>query len=93
MKTFTGSVNANSSATVTTLTYNIDRTFVFKNTGAVTLFFGLSNDGIVISGTEIEVGAGDQLTRDSSDMNDSGNTLLVRNVDNIGGAYTVDTDM
>lgn len=92
-KTFTGNVNANSSTTVTTLSYDINRTFTFKNTGTTTLFFGLSNDGITIGGVEIEVGAGDQLTRDSSDMNSNGDMLLVRNADNIVGAYTVDTDM
>lgn len=92
-KTFAGNVNANSSTTVATLSYDVNRTFTFKNTGTTTLFFGLSNDGTTVEGVEIEVGAGDQLTRDSSDMNDSGNMLLVRNSDNVVGTYTVDTDM
>lgn len=92
-KTFLGSVNANNNTTVTTLPYDANRTFTFKNTGATTLFFGLSNDGTTVEGVEIEVGAGDQLTRDSSDMNDSGDTLLVRNADSVAGDYTVVTDM
>ena len=92
-KTFSGSVNANNNTTVTTLPYDVNRTFTFKNTGTTTLFFGLSNDGTTVEGVEIEVGAGDQLTRDSSDMNDSGDTLLVRNAGSVAGDYTVVTDM
>lgn len=92
-KTFSGSVNANSSATVATLSYDVNRTFTFKNTGTTALFFGLSNDGTTVEGVEIEVGAGDQLTRDSADMNDSGDVILVRNADSVTGTYTVDTDM
>lgn len=91
-KTFSGSVSANSSVTVTTLPYDSNRTFTFKNIGATTLFFGLSNDGTTVEGVEIEVGAGDQLTRDSSDMNDSGDALLVRNADSVAGDYMVITD-
>jgi hypothetical protein len=92
-KNFSGIVSANNSAVVATLPYNIDRTFVFKNTGAVNLFFGLSVDGTNILGTEIEVVVGSQITRDSSDMYVEGDKLMVRNTESIQGAYDVSTDM
>lgn len=92
-KTFSSTVNANSSAVVATLPYNINRTFKFKNTGSVSLFFGLSVDGVNILGTEIEAVIGSELTRDSSDMYSEGDKLRVRNDTNIDGSYIVNTDM
>lgn len=92
-KTFSGSVNANNTAVVATLVYDIDRTFTFKNTGNTSLFFGLSIDGIVSVGTEIEVVSASEITRDSSDMFSEGDKLLVRNDSAVVGNYVVNTDM
>lgn len=90
--TYEGTVSGNGTANVASLSYDIDRTFVFKNKGTTPLFYGLSDDGSSIAGVEIAVNPNEEITRDSSDMNDSGNVLLVRNAGSIDGSYWVNVD-
>lgn len=89
---YNGTVSGNGIASIATLVYDIDRTFTFKNTGTTPLFYGLSDDGSTIAGVEIAVNPNEEITRDSPDMNDSGNTLLVRNAGVVDGNYWVSVD-
>ena len=89
---YNGTVSGNGIASISTLVYDIDRTFTFKNTGTTPLFYGLSDDGSTIAGVEIAVNPNEEITRDSPDMNDSGNTLLVRNAGIVDGNYWVSVD-
>lgn len=89
---YNGTVSGNGTANIATLVYDIDRTFTFKNTGTTPLFYGLSDDGSTIAGVEIAVNPNEEITRDSPDMNDSGNILLVRNAGVVDGNYWVSVD-
>lgn len=89
---YNGMVSGSGTANIATLTYDIDRTFTFKNAGTTPLFYGLSDDGTTIAGVEIAVNPNEEITRDSPDMNDSGDILLVRNAGAVDGNYWVSTD-
>lgn len=91
-KNYNGTIDANNVAVVATLPYDAGRTFTFKNTGNANLKFGLSTDGATIAGIEITVLAGAEIVRDSSDMHNEGDMLLVVNEEGIAGAYTVNCD-
>ena len=91
-QTITNNVASTTTAVVLQANYDVDRTFVFKNTGNCDLQFALSNDGITPVGTIIDVLSNSILTRDSSDMASSGDFLLVMNNATFAGRYEVVAD-
>lgn len=90
--TYSDSVMANSIRTVADIKYLPDLTFTFQNKGNTTLIFGFSIDGATFTGTTVSVYPSDVLTRDASDLAGEGIYLLVQNMGNDSGAYTVIVD-
>lgn len=92
IRTHSDSVEAQSTRTVTDLSYQPDLTFTFQNKGNTNLVFGLSTDGTTFVGTSIAVNPSDTLTRDASDLAPEGVYLLVQNMGNNIGYYAVIVD-
>jgi hypothetical protein len=91
-QTVSSNVPPTTTAVVLQSTYDIDRTFVFKNKGLVALQFSLSDDGLLPIGTPIDVPPNATFVRDSSDMAGSGDYLLVSNSATVAGSYEVKAD-
>lgn len=91
-QTVSNNVPSMTTAVVLQSTYDIDRTFVFKNKGLTVLSFNLSDDGITPIGTPVNVPPNATFVRDSSDMAGSGDYLLVTNTEASVGSYEVKAD-
>lgn len=91
-KTYIGLIMAGLTAVIVKQDYNADRTYTFMNKGNGDLQFGLSLDGISISGTILTLQSGDEITRDASDLSGAGDFLIVYNNGSIDGSYKVDAD-
>ena len=91
-KQYKGEVAEGLTAVVVQQDYEADRSYTFYNNSEAELSFGLSADGTTISGVTLTLQQGDEASRDASDLNDSGNFLIVINKGKGQGVYEVTVD-
>ncbi len=91
-KTYNGSVSAGLTAVAIKQDYDANRSYTFMNKGNSDLQFGLSVDGITISGINLVLQASDEISRDASDLNEEGEFLIVINSSSIDGTYRIEAD-
>lgn len=89
---YSGTVSSNLTVVVVRQSYNADRSYTFMNKGDSELIFGLSLEGINITGTSLILQSGDEISRDASDLNEEGEFLLVINPSTLDGEYKVEAD-
>jgi hypothetical protein len=91
-KDYTGTVAANTTKNIATITFALENVFTFRNTGIAPLVFCLSTTD-ALEGIQIAIGGGAVITKSTSELNPNATKLLVKNNDAASeGSYEVELD-